>query len=187
MKSPNLLPEPYNTRAKDMWKIISDNVDFMDKTVLDVGCGRGDLMMRAWLWGARVVYGIDNSKIEIKEARLRSWEMVKEGAKLYFMEKNIEHWSERWPGYHDIVLCTSVLPYLYNPDKTLYNIHQDCGLAIIECQYAGDGPGLKRIKNDADMKEWLSKFDWLSVKKIGSTNVESRPGVKRSIWMCQNV
>ena len=101
------------------------------------------------------------------------------------MEKNIEHWSERWPGYHDIVLCTSVLPYIVDPDRLLLNIHRDSDTAIIECQYAGDGPGLEYIKNDTDMKEWLSKFDWFSVKKIGSTNVESRPGVKRSIWMCK--
>ena len=162
-----LLPELYNTRAENMWGQITEHVDFANKTVLDVGCGRGDLMMRAWTWGARVVYGIDNSKIELQEARLRSWDMVKEGAKLYFMEKNIEHWSERWPGYHDIVLCTSVLPYIVDPDRLLLNIHRDSDTAIIECQYAGDGPGLEYIKNDTDMKEWLSKFDWFSVKKIG--------------------
>lgn len=184
----SLLPELYNTRADKIWEQIDKIVDFTDKTVLDVGCGRGDLMMRAWQSGARAVYGIDNSKIEIKEARLRSWNMVKEGAMLFFVEKNVESWNNKWPGFHDIVICTSVLPYLIDPDKLLENISRDSDIAIIECQYAGDGPGFEYIEHDDDMKNWLhASGGWFSVLKIGSTDVESRPGVSRSIWMCSNV
>jgi len=181
------LPELYNTRAEKMWEQIDKAVDFTDKTVLDVGCGRGDLMMRAWQSGARVVYGIDNSKIELNEAKLRSWNMVKEGARLYFMTKDIEQWSSKWPGFNDIVICTSVLPYLIEPEKTIEHIARDSDIAIIECQYHGDGPGFEYIKHDDDMKNWLHAYGgWFSVLKIGSTDVESRPGVKRSIWLCKH-
>lgn len=178
-----MLPELYNTRAEAMWEHISENVEVIDKTILDAGCGRGDIVMRAWCDGARAVYGIDNSKIDLNEARLRSWALVKEGAHIYFMNKDIESWSERWPGHHDIIICTSVLPYLVNPDKVLQNIYRDSDVAIIECQYAGDGPGFKNIADDKQMVNWLSDFGWAKIDKIGYTVVESRD-MQRSIWRC---
>ena len=180
----SLLPPLYNTRAGSMWDQIAKAADFVGKTVLDVGCGRGDLALRAWAEGASTVYGIDNSRIELKEARLRAWSMVKDGARVFFMHKDIEAWDERWPGYHDIIICTSVLPYTIDPNKLLHNICRDSKIAFIECQYAGDGPGFSTITNDKQMKNWLSDFDWDEIEKIGYTTVASRKDTTRSIWRC---
>jgi SAM-dependent methyltransferase len=180
-----LIPDLHNTRAEEMWSHIEKSVDFANKTVLDVGCGYADFMVRAWQAGARAVFGIDNSSIVLSDARIRTLPLVREGAGIFFMQKDAEHWSDRWPGYHDIVICTSVLPYMLDPNKLLKNIQRDSGIAIIECQYAGDGPGFDNISNDEDMRKWLSKFEWSSVDKIGSSVLKSRNRT-RSIWRCIN-
>lgn len=188
MNSPkgcDLIPELYNTRAEDMWEIIQKRVSFADKTVLDVGCGRADLLVRAWCAGAQVVYGIDNSPISLQDARMRTWPLVKEGAHIFFMQKNLEHWSDRWPGHHNIIICTSVLPYLVDRDRILKRIKRDSDIAIIECQYKGDGPGLENIKNDDQMRKWLGEFEWDSVERMGKTDIVSRD-MKRTLWKCTN-
>jgi SAM-dependent methyltransferase len=184
-KGCEFIPELYNTRAEEIWDVISKRIVFDGKTVLDVGCGRADLMARIWCAGARVVYGIDNSPIELREARLRTLYMVKEGAAIYFLHKNLEHWSDKWPGRHDIIICTSVLPYTIDPDRILQRIQKDCDVAIIECQYAGDGPGFDDIQNDDQMRKWLTDYDWSSVEKIGKSKVVSR-NTTRTIWKCTN-
>lgn len=189
MSSPkdyDLVPEAYNTRADEMWRHIEKHVDFSDKSVLDVGCGRADLMVRSWMSGARAVYGIDSSPITINEARIRTLDLVKAGARIYFLQKDIEQWSTRWPGKHDIVICTSVLPYTKEPDVLMRNMRRDAKQAIIECQYAGDGPGFDHIKNDSDMLSWLMMFGWHEIDKIGFSTVVSRDRT-RSIWLCKDV
>lgn len=166
-----------------MWNAIVKKVDFIDKTVLDAGCGHGDLVMYAWMSGAKAVVGVDKDKIALTDARLRAGEMILSGARITFVEKDIEQWDSKWPGKYDIVFCTSVLPYLLDPDRLLANICNDSKIAIIECQYAGDGPGFTHIANDEQMLAWLQKFCWTGVARIGQSYLASRD-LYRSIWMC---
>jgi SAM-dependent methyltransferase len=181
----DLLPPLHNTRADSIWTHISKAVDFTDKTVLDMGCGRGDIAMRAWCAGAERVFGIDKNKIEISDAKIRSGRLMIARAHIHFLPKDIDEIDDKWPGHHDIVICTSVLPYLDDPDKALRYMCDYSDAAIIECQYKGDGPGFENIKNDKDMRDWLDKFDWKEIDKIGSTKLESRDA-SRSIWKCNN-
>lgn len=184
----------HNTRADDMWREIYKYVDFHDKSVMDVGCGYGDMLARAYEAGAKIVFGMDNDKRVIYEAGLRLGEAGYSDAPIYLLRANANSWNVSWPGFHNIIFCFSVLPYLEEPTEMLRHFKRDSNVALIECQYAGDGPGFPDIKGDDDMYEvlmggsfvkGLKKWEgFYSADKIGETKVEIRD-TYRSIWLCQ--
>ena len=53
------IPTDTNTRAESMWRIISQRVDFRQKSVVDLGCGHGEMLWRCYLAGAEEVRGIE--------------------------------------------------------------------------------------------------------------------------------
>lgn len=167
-----------------MWHIISSHVDFKNKSILDLGCGYGDLVMYAADANARFVVGIEHkpSIVYALRERIRA-SGVAEDVSIMILHGNIDEWESRWQNF-DIIICTSVLPYLKNPDRLLENMSRHGDVVVIECQYAGDGPGFAHIKNDDDMRIWLLMY-WRHVEKIGSTDIIDR-GASRSIWMCKN-
>ena len=164
-----------------MWSYIIKHVDFEDKSVIDVGCGYGDFLWRAYAAGARAVFGYDNDKTVnyIANERLESYGYT--GKPVYIMNSDVENWNSKWPGKHDIAICTSVLPYFDNPDYMLECILRDSEVALIECQYTGDGPGLSWLSNDADMSVWLFYNGAKEANMIGKTHISGRDKY-RTIW-----
>ena len=51
----------HNTRSPEQWKILSGAVDWNGKTVIDLGCGYGDILFMAHEHGAYCV-GIDRNE-----------------------------------------------------------------------------------------------------------------------------
>lgn len=164
----------YNVRSPKQWAIISEQVDFKDKTVLDVGCGKGDILFRVFDAGAQVT-GIDKD-----DANIRYIHNIRPEVDLFF--DDIELMTTHWV---DIIICFSVLPYLKRPEITLKWISHHSDIAFIECQYAGDGPGFAFLTDNDAMREWLlvaGQFE--KVQPIGHTIVEGR-NKNRFIWMCE--
>lgn len=165
----------YNVRSPKQWEIISKQVDFQGKTVLDLGCGKGDILIRAFEAGAQVI-GIDSDPKNIKYILSIQPEIEVAVDDIEFMILNHRV---------DIIICFSVLPYLKRPKNTLEWLNYSSAVAFIECQYAGDGPGLAFLTDNEAMKDWLLVAgQFKKVENIGHTLVEGR-NKKRYIWMCE--
>lgn len=171
--------KPHNTRSQAQWDIISRHVDFRSKTVLDLGCGKGDILACAIEAGASVI-GLDYDRDNTEYIR-----QTLPGAGV--INKDIDLFTAVNPMryYTDIVICFSVLPYLKRPERALKWMNDHSKIALIECQYAGDGPGFSFLTGNDDMREWLvSAGQFEDVSPIGYTVVEGR-NKKRYIWMCK--
>ena len=166
-----------------MFEAIRRHVDLVGADVLDLGCGYGDLAAFSLANGARHVTIVDKNPemILMSEAKIiqrapltTTWETlvldIDDRSQLASLQ------------YYHIAYCTSVLPYLSNRELALSFLAARAETSIIEMQYAGDGPGPKEIKNDADMLALLSRF-WETSEKIGRTHTGRTPA-HRSIWKC---
>jgi SAM-dependent methyltransferase len=165
----------HNTRSPEQWEIISRHVDFKGKTVLDLGCGKGDILFRAFEAGAQVT-GIDNNPEQIRYIKdaMPEVNVAVDDIAFMIMQSKV-----------DIIICFSVLPYLKLPSNMLLWINFHSDVALIECQYAGDGPGLSFLKGNNDMRAWLLEAgQFEKVQVIGHTFVEGR-NKNRFIWMCE--
>lgn len=186
------IPPDQNTRAEAMWRIISQRVNFRGKRVVDLGCGTGDFLWRAYIAGADIIDGID------VENRI-TLELINDNEvpyhNIFFYLGDIEE-IVRKPSKNfniqlgDIALCFSVLPYLDDVPATLKWMSTNFSLCLIECQYAGDGPGLKNIGGDKGMLQYLLSNGFDSVEAIGKTYVKDRKfssgeRVYRTIWLCE--
>ncbi len=170
----------HNIRSPEQWDIISSHIDFKGKSAIDLGCGKGDILFCAHDAGADAM-GIDSDP---KNARY-AVDVWHRGIKI--LQGDIDLLDE-WPWpleKSDIIICFSVLPYLQRPEHALKWINQHSDIALIECQYAGDGPGFSFLTGNDDMKEWLLKYgEFEKVDIIGHTLVEGR-NKKRFIWRCE--
>lgn len=176
------LPPVHNTRAPEQWRIISEHVDFDGKTVLDLGCGYGDLLRFADCKGnALEVWGYE-SNTEILASLWQATHPFRNKKPIY-MRQNIDDMVIAENAVADIIFCFSVLPYLFNPAATLHWMRKHSTQALIECQLAGDGPGFDWLKTSQDMRRWLDSIGWESVERIGWTVVKDR-GTSRGIWLC---
>lgn len=182
-----------NKRANEMWDIISQHVDFEDKSVLDFGCGPGDFVVRASNSGAKSVLGIDRSLAACLDAQQYATEELKSPEQrkhVTFKSLDIHNIVYRMKMYDDlfyfdIIMCFSVLPYLHAVRETLQWIRGHSETALIECQYRDDGPGLVWIKDDNDMRHLLLETGWENISPIGETATRIRP-VTRTIWKCED-
>lgn len=171
--------EVINRRSPEMWKQIEARVNFDKKKVLDLGSGYCDLAIFANHSGARVM-AIEKDPMIAERAEKH----VKESdAHVVIQVRDIEEYVKKRRVPWDIIMCTSVLPYLAYPDRVMEWMAQHAPKSIVEHQYAGDGPGPNWIQSDDDMHSWLKHF-WPRVEKIGETYVLER-GAVRSIWLCQ--
>lgn len=178
--------ENRNKRATEMWQYINENVEFQDMTVLDLGSGYGDLMRYALDAGAIFVVGVEHDYVTAAYADSMLHTHGVSTDNYAVMVEDIDRLVRtNDPSFHgfDIVICNSVLPYLDQPNAVLKWMQKNSNVAIIECQYNGDGPGPEGISNDEDMESVLKYAGWKHAKKIGWTDVMIRPA-KRSIWKC---
>lgn len=162
-----------NLRMPEIWRQIKEyGIDFKEKSVLDLGGGHGDFVLLCKNDGAKRVSYIDENSILLYERK------GCEGVEIYTqdIEKNA------WGNGYDFISCFSVLPYMKNPSDLLLRISESCKTAIIECQYADDGPGFSHIKSDGNMVSWLLKY-FNEVENIGKTLVKGR-NKYRTIWIC---
>ncbi len=177
-----------NQRAGEMWEQIVAAVDFRDKSVMDLGCGYGDFSVLALEAGALYVTAIDRDFIVAHQALDAIHEAgYFDADKAMVVIDNIDrviHIDDGRYDKHDIIMCFSVLPYLDSMGATLKWIYDNSDLALIECQYFGDGPGPDDIVHDGDMDFILHATGWQDVEKIGETDVVIRPAT-RSIWKCK--
>jgi SAM-dependent methyltransferase len=163
---------PINVRSPEQWAAISAVMDFEGKTVLDVGCGYGDLLLFAQEAGAKVV-GVDENPNIALTARERGLDVFC-GDLNFYMSQSKTH--------YDIVFCFSVLPYVFGKDRTLANLAAIADVAFIEVQLFGDGPGY--FTDEDELYDSLRQH-WRNVTRVGQTIVEVRNTV-RAIWMCDN-
>jgi SAM-dependent methyltransferase len=165
----------HNVRSPEQWEIISRHVDFKGKTVLDLGCGKGDILFRAFEAGAKAV-GIDKDQGNIEylcDVYPEVTALCDDIERIWLIPPT------------DIIICFSVLPYLHALGYVLKMINRYSDIALIECQYAGDGPGLSFLKGNNDMRTWLLEAgQFEKVQVIGHTFVEGRDK-NRFIWMCE--
>lgn len=174
--------EDHNSRAELMFRAIEKSVDFMGKTVIDLGCGFGDMLPRVWKAGADEVIGVDQNK---ETLMVIADKLIKAGFRRG--QSNIILLNEFLEEYElppaDIAMCFSVLPYLTEPGLFVEKLAL-YPLCLIECQYWGDGPGPAYIKNDLDMADFLLENGFAKATNIGGTKVRPR-NTYRTIWRCQ--
>lgn len=169
----------HNVRSPEQWEIISRHVDFKGKTVLDLGCGKGDILFRVFDAGAQII-GIDKDEKNIEYIRscCSEIEVIKDD----LHDLPVLSVSD---AQQDVIICFSVLPYLLGAGYTLRWINEHSAIALIECQYAGDGPGFHFLWGNGEMESWLLEVgQFEKVKVIGHTFVAGR-NKNRFIWMCE--
>lgn len=167
------IPPDKNTRAEAMWRIISQEVDFRKKVVLDLGCGTGDFLWRVHIAGAEYVWGIDE-------------DTYFEGSEEYnigFDQTSIEELIQyRVPPPANIAFCFSVLPYVDDIPVTLQWMAKTFELCLIEAQYDPE-PYNVGVASDVGMAQLLVNNGFSDVKPIGKTYVDIRD-THRTIWSC---
>ncbi len=182
----------HNLRAPLMFDIISSHVSFKDATVLDLGCGYGDMCSYALVAGARKVVGVDQNPEMIKTTTERcSSESFHglvgtvESRSMFDLASQVIGWKTFNIGYF-----FSVFPYLNTPIQTLTMMRTMCDVCFVEAQYVGDGPGT--ILDTGAMEYLLSgdgedspSVGFWEAKMIGFTVVKGRD-TKREIWLCSN-
>lgn len=159
---------PVNTRSPEQWAIISKEVEFARKKVLDLGCGHGDLLVFAQNAGANVL-GVDIKLTPTTKLR-----------EIPVLPMSIQDYLLRRPSHFDVVFCFSVLPYIRDVGTILDGMRHIADIALIECQLVGDGPG---TMTEAELWEILAER-WESVRQIGRTVVVGR-NTERPIWLCE--
>ena len=171
----------HNIRSPQQWAIIQSAVAFEGKTVLDLGCGYGDLLLLAGAAGADIC-GVEQDFDALEALALQLGEF-----NAILFNSSIEDFcrSRSRAATWDVIICFSVLPYLRDPIQTLRWIESHSNIALIECQYDGDGPGPNFLKTDADMQDWLTFCGLTKSTAIGQTLVEGRDRW-RTIWLCQS-
>lgn len=189
----SLPPEDHNTRAKEMWRIISQEVDFRHKRVVDLGCGTGDFLWRAYEAGADQVVGIDKSE-KIGVLPQEYTRMLKPNIKR-FGAIGVCAWDlndffaitpkDNKNPIYDIAMCFSVIPYLDDPRAFMNWMANSFPISLIEVQYTKEPYNIGKA-NDSQMAQLLIDCGFNTTTPIGSTYVAipSR-NTWRTIWRCE--
>jgi len=98
---------------------LTPNIDFTDKTVLDIGCNTGMLGYLALQAGARQVTGIDTDISTIEQARKIFPELI------FRCEQ-----AEEVHGNYDIIIASGMLHYIKDLD-TLFELFARCAKQVI--------------------------------------------------------
>lgn len=173
------IPEDKNTRAEEMWRPISQNVDFRNKNVVDLGCGHGDMLWRVYIAGANMVTGLDEESLAKTNY---------DGINIYFHQGDIEAIIKDAKKdlnilNNDIAMCFSVLPYLDDIPATIKWMAENFDLSLIEAQYDSE-PFNVGVVSDRGMAQLLLNNGFSDVEPIGKSYVDYRK-VYRTIWRCE--
>lgn len=173
------LREIHNSRAPQQWAVLSKQLDWQSKRVIDLGCGYADLLFMAAQAGATGT-GIDHN-VEIIQRNKQHAPPT-----LIFATLAINAWIALDTNQYDVGFFFSVQPYLVlQPLAALYWLREHCAVTFVEIQTLGDGPGY--LSDDAAIKKHLLSFvGWNSVLPIGSTLVKEQR-FTRTIWKCETV
>lgn len=162
----------HNTRSPQQWEIISKYINFKDKTVIDLGCGKGDLLYRCRRMGA-LCLGLDKNRTKFPYPRIPGPDFA-----VFDLEKSLNVLS----GSYNVSILFSVLPYLSNPIAVLEWMRDHSEIALIEIQQKGDGPGT--LEGKEEIRDYLTGA-FPSVECIGSTIAKKDKDYERFIWLCR--
>lgn len=168
-----------NKRAPEMQRIIAAAFPYSweKRTVVDLGCGYGDMSKFALDRGVEFVHAVDKDPKVLRMAG----EKCKD-ARFFPICEDIEGFLQKRPLIYDVAFFFSVMPYLRDPVGMLKRILMHSFFMFCEVQYTGDGPGM--IDNE-NVMEWLLKdVGWGNVKNVGHTIVDER-NARRDIWFCR--
>ncbi len=113
--------------------------DFVDKDVLDAGCGMGRNSYWPLAWGAKSVTAFDNDDRSLASTRAA----LAEFKNVHIERHDISHTP--WKSEFDIVLCIGVLHHLRNPRLALRNFVRALrpGGTLVVWVYSYEGNELK--------------------------------------------
>jgi 2-polyprenyl-3-methyl-5-hydroxy-6-metoxy-1,4-benzoquinol methylase len=106
----NSFGEVLESRLKELIKYF--RVD-CGATVLDIGCGRGELVLYCAKQGAKEVIGIDYSKnsIELAKSAQKKWtQSIQDATKFVLMDAKDINYQD---SYFDLIFMTDVVEHLY--------------------------------------------------------------------------
>lgn len=175
------IPPDINTRAVAMWDIISkSDIDFTNKSVVDFGCGHGEMLWRIGQAGAEYALGID------RIFSFNLMDVVSACENVHYTD--VHHIKAHYDSdlnmkrEFDIAICFSVLPYLHHESmlKWMSPRFETC---LIEAQYLPE-PYNVDVFNDSEMENLLKSCGFSDNRVIGKTYVDIRD-VWRSIWICK--
>lgn len=175
----------FNMRSATMFDHISRHVDFWGKSVIDLGCGYGDILLYAAGEGATHITGVDVDSEMISMCVQKFAKQVIHNPQYSFVRANLNWIDEIYLNdYFDVAICTSVIPYLDTDsiDRVINWMVDHSDVSIVEAQYVGDGPGI--FEDGARLKRFLEQY-FSNVEHIGYTKVENR-NAQRDIWLCKN-
>lgn len=170
---------PVNQRHNDQWAAIAPLVDWAGLTVLDAGCGGGDMLRRCYDAGSTTVHGVDHDPAVVSQTTAR----LGTPASVRVFHSDLLDWlALRADLSYDVAFCMSVLPYV-DAYRVLVELRRVSRQAFIECQYRGDGPGV--VPGPTAMSHLLAAAGWAQAGCVGHTIVADR-NTRRDIWQCQN-
>lgn len=176
------IPEDTNTRAMQLWHIISQHVDFRKRYVADLGCGHGEMLWRCLIAGAEHVCGFDKEMKPnaVQQAAIYSQIMMVDTDLSEAINHGMPYWlrENTW----GVALCLSVLPYLDNHTLALKWMARHFPVTVLEVQYEPE-PYNIGIANDEQMFTLLRQSGFKNVHQIGRTYIRSR-NAHRTVWKC---
>jgi len=145
----NGLKEVQSTHLKDQIKYLKlDEVDFVGKSVLDIGCNIGAFSLEARYRGASDIYGVDTSDNCIAEACI-----LQAIENLNYNPFSIKYRKcdfMNLDGKYDITMFLAILHHCPNPFKSLQKLKQlTSGMCIMEIQTADLKLGSQEILEES--------------------------------------
>lgn len=146
-----------------------------DFTFFDLGYGYGDIIIRLHKLGYEVS-GVE--KDDDLYQRMKGF-----GIKTY--HDDIENFIHNFDPIDkfDLIICTSVIPYLRYQDKIIEWIAHNSHLSVFEIQSEGDGPGT--LESQIIVEDYLMDCHFDSVTQIGVTLVKENL-FERRLFLCEN-
>lgn len=154
------LPNAKGERTVDSRTMYYDKNDFKGKTVLDIGCWGGQMMLEAKKWGASDVLGVEIDRDAIKLGRELGLEIMRDDIENPFLWRNIKKF--------DVGLCLAILGNMKDKVAVLSKISSKVDVLYVE------GHGRQHLFSKADWMDLFLRYtDFKTIEYLG--DVETRP------------